>query len=68
MNTIGPLFGTAPTSHVNPMVFAAKAVDLPKSVDLSSKSQAPMSGMGHEQMLADLKQRAMIDRWRQSVV
>ena len=68
MGTVAHPFGAAPTTHVNPMAFAANAMNLPNSIDLSSKSQARISGTGHEQAVVDLKQRALIDRWRQSVV
>ena len=66
-NVAHPL-ATAPTSQLNPMVFTTNAMKFPESADLSLKSQAPISGSGREPIIIDLKQRAMIDRWRQSVV
>ncbi|MCJ1249196.1 hypothetical protein MMC30_006419 [Trapelia coarctata] len=57
-----------PASYLNPMLFSNNAMDYTGYTDMGANGHSIMPPLGHEQVAIDPKQRAMIDRWRQSVM
>lgn len=56
------------SSYLNPMLFSSNAMDFTGYTGMGANGHSGMPPLGHEQVPIDSKQRAMIDRWRQSVM
>lgn len=54
--------------YLNPMLFSNNAMDFTGYTGMGAIGHSMMPSLGHEQVVIDPKQRAMIDRWRQSVM
>ena len=68
MATVKPSGIPAPAPYLNPMLFSNNTMDFTEYTGMGAIGQSIMPPSGHEQVDIDPKQRAMIDRWRQSVM